>query len=240
MQDGTGSINTASIFQQNVSPPSIFNQTSPSHGMQMQLNQPRSPQNTARGRAISEQQQPAREFPKLPGFAPPDHQFGTYGIIPVASAAPSPARSRASSVSATSESGLAHDTLTAPIEALEALANAADQAASIAEKAGRRDDSSDEERKQKKRKRVTIDAKNIQLRVKKKTKPDPTPRNPFPDVVTKGLVREEEARELWDLYVTSRRIQLTVDSSRAVITLYPYGTNLTTPTSRTWSEHHSL
>jgi hypothetical protein len=199
MQDGTGSINTASIFQQNVSPPSIFNQTSPSHAMQMQLNQPPSPQNTAAGRGISQTRNPTREFPKLPGFAPPDHQFGTYGIIPVASAAPSPARSRASSVSATSESGLAHDTLTAPIEALEALANAADQAASIAEKAGRRDDSSDEERKQKKRKRVTIDAKNIQLRVKKKTKPDPTPRNPFPDVVTKGLVREEEARELWDL-----------------------------------------
>lgn len=200
MQDGTGSINTASIFQQNVSPPSIFNQSSPSRALQTQLNLPRSPQNTASGRGSTEQQKPTRDFPKLPGFAPPDHQFGTYGIIPVASAAPSPARSRASSVSATSESGLAHDTLTAPIEALEALANAADQAASIAENAdGRRDSSSDEERKQKKRKRVTIDAKNIQLRVKKKTKPDPTPRNPFPDVVTKGLVREEEARELWDL-----------------------------------------
>jgi hypothetical protein len=168
--------------------------------MSMPLNQPRSPQNTAAGRGTGELPKVAREFPKLPGFAPPDHQFGTYGIIPVASAAPSPARSRASSVSATSESGLAHDTLTAPIEALEALANAADQAASIAEKAGgRRDSSSDEERKQKKRKRVTIDAKDIQLRVKKKTKPDPTPRNPFPDVVTKGLVRDEEARELWDL-----------------------------------------
>jgi hypothetical protein len=93
---------------------------------------------------------------------------------------------------------LAHDTLTAPIEALEALANAADQAASFADD-GRAGSSSDEERKVKKRKRVTIDAKNIQLRVKKKTKPDPIPRNPFPDVVTKGLVSEAEARELWDL-----------------------------------------
>lgn len=50
-----------------------------------------------------------------------------------------------------------------------------------------------------KRKRVTIDPKGIHLRVKKKTKPDPTPRNPFPDVVTKGLVDEQEARELWDV-----------------------------------------
>jgi hypothetical protein len=84
---------------------------------------------------------------------------------------------------------------------LQALANAADQAASFAENGDRRSASSDEERKTKKRKRVTIDAKNIQLRVKKKTKPDPTPRNPFPDVVTKGLVSEAEARELWDMYV---------------------------------------
>jgi hypothetical protein len=104
-------------------------------------------------------------------------------------------------VSAASESGLAQESLTAPIQALEALANAADQAASFAENGERRSSSLDEERKTKKRKRVTIDAKNIQLRVKKKTKPDPTPRNPFPDVVTKGLVSEAEARELWDMYV---------------------------------------
>ena len=50
-----------------------------------------------------------------------------------------------------------------------------------------------------KRKRVRMDVKDPVLRVKKKTKPDPTPRNPFPDVVTKGLVSEAEARELWDM-----------------------------------------
>jgi hypothetical protein len=49
----------------------------------------------------------------------------------------------------------------------------------------------------KKRKQVNFD-KHIHLRVRKKTKPDPTPRNPFPDVVTKGLVSDTEARELWD------------------------------------------
>jgi hypothetical protein len=50
---------------------------------------------------------------------------------------------------------------------------------------------------------VTIDGKSLHLRVKK-TKPDPTPRNPFPDVVTKGLVDEVEARELWDMWVHVR------------------------------------
>lgn len=104
-------------------------------------------------------------------------------------------------MSATSESGLAHDSLTAPIQALEALANAADQATAIAENGddSRRGSGTDDDRKTKKRKRVKIDDKKIQLRVKKKTKPDPTPRNPFPDVVTKGLVSEAEARELWDM-----------------------------------------
>jgi hypothetical protein len=53
----------------------------------------------------------------------------------------------------------------------------------------------------KKRKRVTIDGvvRGIELRVKKKKKPDPTPRNPFPHVIEKGLVSETEARELWDM-----------------------------------------
>lgn len=203
--DGSGAISTASIFQQNVSPSGAFPNASPSNGFQLPLTG-FSPQNYAGGKGSTERKRPKEDFPKLPGFAPPDHQFGTYGIIPVASAAPSPAgspRSRASSVSAASDSGLAHDSLTAPIQALETLANAADQATAIAGNNGgdsRRDSAgSDEERKGKKRKRVTIDAKNIQLRVKKKTKPDPTPRNPFPDVVTKGLVSEAEARELWDV-----------------------------------------
>jgi hypothetical protein len=44
---------------------------------------------------------------------------------------------------------------------------------------------------------VTIDGG---MRLKKIKKPDPTPRNPFPDVVTKGLVSEMEARELWGMY----------------------------------------
>lgn len=201
--DGTGAISTASIFHQNISPPNIFANASPHHSFNLPILD-MSPQNTAGGQGSTEKKKPTQSFPKLPGFAPPDHQFGTYGIIPVSSAAPSPQgspRSRGSSVSATSESGLAHDSLTAPIQALEALANAADQATAIAENGeeSRRGSGDTEDRKSKKRKRVTIDSKKIQLRVKKKTKPDPTPRNPFPDVVTKGLVSEAEARELWDM-----------------------------------------
>jgi hypothetical protein len=77
---------------------------------------------------------------------------------------------------------------------LQTLANAADQAA-----ASREAENGEERERNKKRKRVTIDGKSIHLRVRRKTKPDPTPRNPFPDVVTKGLVSETEARELWDM-----------------------------------------
>lgn len=110
--------------------------------------------------------------------------------------------------------------LVAPIQALQALANAADQAAALAKggdvggtphdssmgsssrRQKDRDDAIDEDQAQaRKRKRVTIDGHSIQLRVRKQTKPDPTPRNPFPDVVTKGLVSEPEARELWDMWV---------------------------------------
>ncbi|WVF70990.1 hypothetical protein IAT40_005786 [Kwoniella sp. CBS 6097] len=170
-----------------------------------------------------------KDFPKLPGFAPPNHQFGTYGVIPLPSAPPSPSRSRyssrsSSSHSATSSSAIPRETLTAPIQALQALANAADQAAQIAKTSpehrladtvdGANDEQDDErdghadedgagegERgRSRKRKRVAIDPKSISLRVKKKKRPDPTPRNPFPDVVTKGLVSEEEARELWDVF----------------------------------------
>lgn len=95
--------------------------------------------------------------------------------------------------------------LTAPIQALEALADAAKHAAGLAAGDEGNVDSllgneynGDRERSRK-RKHVTIDDKHIHLRVRKKTKPDPTPRNPFPDVVTKNLVSEMEARELWDL-----------------------------------------
>lgn len=87
----------------------------------------------------------------------------------------------------------------APIQALHTLANAADQAASRSRRPV--DDTSsqpsDGEGRGRKRKRRGEDA--IHLRVKKQTKPDPTPRNPFPDVVTKGLVSDVEARELWDM-----------------------------------------
>lgn len=172
-----------------------------------------------------------------------NHRFGTYGIIPLPSAPPSPSRSRHSSRSSSSSrsrdeysSALPHETLTAPIQALQALANAADQAAALVDKddegekgksvsqevssdggdegsrreeggvkkgAGRQwkiSGENDEDRgRSRKRKRVTVDGQNIHLKVRKKTRPDPTPRNPFPDVVTKGLVSEEEARELWDM-----------------------------------------
>lgn len=65
-----GGVPTSSIFPQNVSPPSIFNNnTSPG----ITYNRPSSPQNTATGRGGSESLRPLRQkdFPKLPGFAPP-------------------------------------------------------------------------------------------------------------------------------------------------------------------------
>jgi hypothetical protein len=86
--------------------------------------------------------------------------------------------------------------LTAPIQALRALANAADRAAAIEPETELVGENG------KKRKHVTIDGRAIELRVKKKKKPDPTPRNPFPDVVSKGLVSEIEARQLWDIFFT--------------------------------------
>ncbi|GFZ43370.1 hypothetical protein JCM24511_01090 [Saitozyma sp. JCM 24511] len=220
ISDGTGAVSTANIFQNSVSPP-LFTATTGQEG----YNRPRSPQNIASGRlkGNGEVKKPAKDFPKLPGFAPPDHRFGTYGIIPLPSAPPSPTHSRhssrsSSSHSVASSSALPQDSLTAPIQALQALANAADQAAAIAESGGdmSRDEQSsrrasgDEDKegdgeegergRSRKRKRVQIDSRNIHLRVKKKTKPDPTPRNPFPDVITKGLVSETEARELWDIF----------------------------------------
>jgi hypothetical protein len=102
--------------------------------------------------------------------------------------------------------------LVAPIQALQTLANAADRAAAIADGEVPSDDiptddserrSEEREQRGRKRKRVTIGgSKEIHLRVRRQTKPDPTPRNPFPDVVTKGLVSEAEARELWDIFFT--------------------------------------
>lgn len=196
---------------------------------------PRSPQNIATGR-LSDKSPRAdqKAWPKLPGFAPPvclccladadlqDHRFGTYGIIPVSTAPPSPNNaprsSRASSVETeSSDAAVPSASMGAPIQALQTLANAADQAAAFANGSG---DLSASERSdvsrlslngantegdghpQRKRKRRRDSQANagIHLRVRKQTKPDPTPRNPFPDVVTKGLVSETEARELWDMY----------------------------------------
>ena len=94
-----------------------------------------------------------------------------------------------------SESGLPHGSLIAPIQALEALANAAKKAAGDDADG---EDYDDGKGKTRKRKRVRMDG-NVSFRVKKQTKPDPTPRNPFPDVVTKGLVGELESRQLWDM-----------------------------------------
>ncbi|KIM29878.1 hypothetical protein M408DRAFT_328654 [Serendipita vermifera MAFF 305830] len=63
-----------------------------------------------------------RQFPPLPGFAPPPHKYATYGII--ASTAPSSDDE--------SEDTLPRATLNAPIEALQGLANAAAEAAASA------------------------------------------------------------------------------------------------------------
>ncbi|KAI0682416.1 hypothetical protein BC835DRAFT_1299457 [Cytidiella melzeri] len=60
-----------------------------------------------------------RSFPPLPGFAPPPHKYGTYGIVP----------STAPSSDDESEDTLPRATLNAPIEALQGLANAAAEAA---------------------------------------------------------------------------------------------------------------
>lgn len=214
------------IFPNTTSP---YTQSSPAiHGPGLTKHERGSPQNTASGRQTSESKQEPQSWPKLPGFAPPvrvlfvtlpdrqDHRFGTYGIIPLSSAPASPSHSRRSSRSASSDSTSdAAVPLGAPIQALQALANAADQAAALANGDGSSSDARQTARRHagdgtdqemsRKRKRVTIGEHNIQLRVRKQTKPDPTPRNPFPDVVTKGLVSEAEARQLWDMWVLSWR-----------------------------------
>ncbi|KAH9485403.1 Transcriptional activator of proteases prtT [Psilocybe cubensis] len=62
---------------------------------------------------------PARNFPPLPGFAPPPHKYANYGIVP----------STAASSDDESEDTLPRASLNAPIEALQGLANAAAEAA---------------------------------------------------------------------------------------------------------------
>ncbi|ORX34127.1 hypothetical protein BD324DRAFT_636719 [Kockovaella imperatae] len=214
----------SNIFHTSVSPPEMFNSMPPppphisagplsSMVNYLQDAISTSPQNTAAGRtggpSVDTERKERKEFPKLPGFAPPNHVFGTYGIIPVPSVPPSPTQSHgdAASPSAESNTSLPRDSLTAPIQALQALANAADQAASSRKnESAEGENSRDSDIPQSsdaiwtKRKRVRMDVKDPVLRMKKKTKPDPTPRNPFPDVVTKGLVSETEARELWDIF----------------------------------------
>ncbi|KAL5631355.1 hypothetical protein ACGC1H_007019 [Rhizoctonia solani] len=78
-----------------------------------------------------------------------------------------------------SEDTLPRSALNAPIEALQGLANAAVEAAAGPSLSPRRD------------------AYN---RVKKRKRVEPTPRNAFPNVLEKGLVREDEARELYNIF----------------------------------------
>ncbi|CAE6417206.1 unnamed protein product [Rhizoctonia solani] len=78
-----------------------------------------------------------------------------------------------------SEDTLPRSALNAPIEALQGLANAAVEAATGPGLSPRRD------------------AYN---RVKKRKRVEPIPRNAFPNVLEKGLVREDEARELYNIF----------------------------------------
>ncbi|KAH7916535.1 hypothetical protein BJ138DRAFT_1074936 [Hygrophoropsis aurantiaca] len=72
-----------------------------------------------------------------------------------------------------SEDTLPRATLNAPIEALQGLANAAAEAAA---------------------------APSSSPRVKKRKRAEPIPRNAFPHVIEKGLVSENEARELYHIF----------------------------------------
>jgi len=101
-------------------------------------------------------------FPPLPGFAPPPHKYGRYGI---------PSTSPSSDDE--SEDTLPRNTLNAPIEALQGLANAAAEAAAVP---------------------------SASPRVKKRKRVEPIPRNAFPHVVEKGLVADSEARELYNIF----------------------------------------
>lgn len=50
------------------------------------------------------------------------------------------------------------------------------------------------------------------LRLSKRKRVEPPPRNAFPDVVEKGLVSDEEARQLFDMYVERGIILLQLSS----------------------------
>ena len=123
-----------------------------------------------------------KEYPKLPGFKPPPHRYANYGLV---------VSSTAASSDDESEDTLPRSSLNAPIEALHQLANAADQAAK-----------ENAQLEAENRRQGFLSPPRVlqnQLKFKRNKKPDPTPRNAFPDVVTKGLVTPEEARELWDM-----------------------------------------
>ncbi|KAG6917811.1 hypothetical protein DXG01_000871 [Tephrocybe rancida] len=139
-------------------PPQIYNGSGPSREGSGFMPPPRNgfdmgPPPTDRSRA----------FPPLPGFAPPPHKYATYGIVP----------STAPSSDDESEDTLPRSTLNAPIEALQGLANAAAEMASV--------------------------PSAEPPRVKKRKRAEPIPRNAFPHVVEKGLVSDSEARELYNM-----------------------------------------
>ncbi|KAL4078547.1 hypothetical protein V8B97DRAFT_1865873 [Scleroderma yunnanense] len=110
------------------------------------------------------QQRP--RFPPLPGFAPPPHKYATYGIVP----------STTPSSDDESEDALPRATISAPIEALQGLANAAAEAAA-----------------------APCSSSPI---VRKRPRPEPAPGNAFPHVIEKGLVPEDEARQLFSIFFT--------------------------------------
>lgn len=156
-----------------------------------------------------------RAFPKLPGFKPPPHRFAHYGLV---------TSSTAVSSEDESEETLPRSSLNAPIEALHQLANAADQAAkddaqreaqlrgaysppsNVTDSVAKTLERDKSTHQQAIRPDISnflspprVLAGNRQVSFKKQKKPDPAPRNAFPDVITKGLVPETEARQLWDL-----------------------------------------
>lgn len=122
------------------------------------------------------------KFPKLPGFKPPPHRYAQYGLVAPSTAASSDGEDE-------SEDTLPRSSLDAPIEALQALANAADQAAQESAAASHQPGFLSPPR-----------VLQSRLTIRKRKRAEPTPRNAFPDVVTKGLVTEAEARELWDIF----------------------------------------
>lgn len=143
-----------------------------------------SQERTANGlrRSTSPARRSPPKYPKLPGFKPPPHRFAQYGLVVPSTAASSEDES---------EDTLPRSHLNAPIEALQALANAADSVAQenavLGASTGQPGFLSPP--------RVLQN----QLKLGKRKHAEPTPRNAFPDVMTKGLVQESEARELWDM-----------------------------------------